>query len=246
MCVICTNVKQNLRATMSSQHKRPLCWVRRQNGEKLPPPRVPAPGSVKEGRLSQILSKINDPVICIVDTWRPIDGYENYLRFLKLNDYDDETIEKIRTRHIKYYEENPEKEPEPLPDYSIPFKPSTDSETAMCMTTRDDNTISIKIIENPFRNFYDKSNTLEDYIEMYTRAGCSEALIERIRRKFEEKERIQEEASCHFECVMARYSGKSSTKPKKISLRSRFARSMKKAVIKAEDLEDDMGSGDDE
>lgn len=244
MCMIRTHVKRKLRVTMSSQHKRPLCWVRRQNGEKLPPPRVPSSGSVKDGRLSQILSKLNDPVIKPQDTWKPVDDYENYLRVLKLNGHDEETIEKIRARHIKYYEENPPQEPEPLPDYSIPFKPSIDDETAMCMTMRDDNTISIRIIENPFRNFYDKSNTSDDYIEMYTRAGCSDALIERIRRKFEEKERVQEEASRHFERVMARYSGKSSTKPKKTSLRSRFARSMKSVAIKVEDLEDDMGADD--
>jgi len=230
---------------MSSQHKRPLCWVRRQNGEKLPPPHVPPSGSVKDGRLSQILSKLNDPVIKPRDTWKPVDDYENYLRDLKLNGHDEEIIEKIRARHIKYYEENPQKEPEPLPDYSIPFKASTDSETAMCMTTRDDNTIYIRIIENPFRNFYDKSNTSDDYIDMYTRAGCSDALIKRIRRKFEEKERVQEEASKHYDRVMARYSGKSTTKTKKTSLRSRFARSMKSVAIKAEDLEDDMGERDD-
>lgn len=230
---------------MSSQHKRPICWVRRQNGEKLPPPRVPPPGGVKDGRLSQILSKLNDPVIKPRDTWKPVDDYENYLRVLKLNGHDEETIEKIRARHIKYYEKNPPKEPEPLPDYSIPFKASTDGETAMCMTTRDDNTISIRIIENPFRNFYDKSNTPEDYIEMYTKAGCSDAMIERIRRKFEEKERVQGEASKHYDRVMARYSGKSTTKTKKTSLRNRFARSMKSVAIKAEDLEDDMGERDD-
>ena len=244
MCVIYTQVKPELGVTMSSHHKRPICWVRRQNGEKLPPPRVPPPGGVKDGRLSSILSAITNKTVKTYDTWRPVDDYENYLRVLKLNGHDDETIEKIRARHIKYHEENPPKEPEPLPDYSIPFKASTDGETAMCMTTRGDNTISIRIIENPFRNFYDKSNTPEDYIEMYTKAGCSDAMIERIRRKFEEKERVQVEASKHYDRVMARYSGKSTTKTKKTSLRSRFARSMKFVAIKAEDLEDDMGAAD--
>lgn len=238
-------VNDDIRSTMSSQHKRPLCWVRRQNGEKLPPPRVP-PGGVKNGRLSQILSKINDPVIRIVDTWRPIDGYENYLRVLKLNDYDDETIEKIRTRHIKYYENNPPKEIKPLPDYSIPFLVSVDSEVAACMKAVDRDTVSTTIIENTFKNFYNKSNTVDDYVDMYTKAGCSDALIERVRRKFEERDHIHEEACKHYDRVMSRYSGKSTTKVKKSSLRSRFARSMKKTVIKAEDLEDDMGEGADE
>lgn len=222
---------------MSTQHKRPLCWVRRQNGEKLPAPRTPPPGSVKNGRLSKLLESAKDQTVRVEDTWRPVADYENYLRVLKMGGFSDDQIEKIRERHVRYYEENPPKDPEPLPDYSIPFEVSVDDETV---------TTSSGVIENPFKNFYDEKNTVEDYVNMYTKAGCSDALIERVRRRFEEKERICEEASRHFDRVMSRYSGKSSTKAKKTSLRSRFARTMKSAAIKAEDLEDDMGAGEDE
>jgi hypothetical protein len=222
---------------MSSQHKRPLCWVRRQNGEKLPAPRTPPPGSVKEKRLSGLLERVKDQDVRVQDTWRPIVDYEDYLRFLKINGSSDEHIEKIRNRHIKYYEKNPPNEPKQLPDYSIPFKVSVDDETV---------TTSSGVIQNPFKNFYDENNTVEDYVNMYTKAGCSDALIEMVRRRFEEKERGHEEASRHFDRVMSRYSGKSSTKAKKTSLRIRFARTMKSTAIKAEDLEDDMDAGDDE
>lgn len=224
--------------TMSTQHKRPLCWVRRQNGEKLATPRTPPPGSVKSGRLSKLLERAKDQSARVQDTWRPVADYENYLRFLKISGFDEDHIEKIKEKHIKYYKKNRPKKPEPLPNYSIPFNVSVDDETV---------TTSSGVIENPFKNFYDQNNTVEDYVNMYTKAGCSYALIERVRRRFEEKERVCEEASEHFNRVMSRYSGKSSTKAKKTSLRTRFARMMKKSTaIKAEDLEDDMGAGNNE
>lgn len=226
---------------MSSQYKRPLCWVRRQDDEKHPRPSRILSSTSDDCRLSQILNKLKAHTIRYENEWRPVHDYENYLRFLKLEGFDDEHIEKIRKRHIQYYEENSINEPEPLPDYSIPFKPSIDDEIAMSMSMREDGTMSIHIIENPFKNFYDRSNTVDDYVEMYTRAGCSDALIERIRRNFEEKDHVQEEASRHFERVMSRYSGKGTTKVKKTSLRSRFAKTLKTTTIKAEDLEDDMG-----
>lgn len=239
--MIHSRVSNQLGSAMSTQHKRPLCWVRRQSDEKIPRPSRILSSTPDDCRLSQILNKLKSRTIRYENEWRPVSDYENYLRILQMNGVDDEHIEKIRKQHIQYYEKNPIKEPEPLPDYSIPFKPSTDGEIAMSMTTSDDGMVSIRIIENPFKNFYDRSNTMEDYIEMYTKAGCSRALIERIRRNFEEKDHAQEEASRHFERVMSRYSGKSTTKVKKTSLRSRFAKSLKNTIIKAEDLEDDMG-----
>jgi len=236
-------VNRHIRSTMSSQHKRPLCWIRRQNGEKPQPPRVPLAGVVKGGRLSKILESASSTTIVKPrNTWRPIQNYESHLRLLKAHGLDDENIDKIRERHIKYYEQNPPVEPKPLPDYSIPFTGCVGDETVVKTITNEDGTVSRTTIPNPFIKFYDSSNTLDDYIDMYTRAGCSDDLINTVRQKFGQRARVVEEASEHFERVMSRYSGKSTTKKKTASLRSRFSKQLKPVVIKVEDLEDDMGA----
>ena len=243
MCMIHAIVNRHIRSTMSSQHKRPLCWIRRQNGEKPQPPRVPLVGVVKGGRLSKILeSASSTTTIQPRDTWSPILNYESHLSLLKAQGVDDENIDKIRARHIKYYEKNPLVEHKPLPDYSIPFTGCVDDETVVKTTTNEDGTVSKTTIENPFINFYNSSNTLDDYVDMYTKAGCSDDLINTVRQKFGQRARVVEEASVHFDRVMSRYSGKSTTKKKKATLRSRFSKQLKTVAIKVDDLKDDMGA----
>ena len=98
--------------------------------------------------------------------------------------------------------------------------------------------VSIKIIENPFKTFYDINNTLDDYVNMYTAAGCSEEFIERLKNFFEKREKHHINAATHFDSVMSRYSGKVSTKTKKSSIRKRFAK-----TLKTKTLEDCMENG---
>lgn len=226
----------HVRATMSTQHKRPLCYTRRRSRENHTEI-TPVPDTVKGGVLTGLLNSIKNPLKKSVrDEWVPILNYEYHLQLLKKDGCTDEHLDKIRARHVKYYNEHPPMKAKPRADYSIPFKPTIENDVAMSLRVGGNDTVSIKILENPFKNFYNESNTVDDYLEMYTKAGCSDDFISLLKHKFNDRADRHARSSAHMDRVMSRYSGKSSTKVKKITLRSRFAKQMKTTAIKAEEV----------
>ena len=90
------------------------------------------------------------------------------------------------------------------------------------------------------KNFYKEGNTVDDYVEMYTKAGCSQELIDRVKMRFAKVEKEQAGSKDFMDRVMSKYQGKSTSKPKKASLRSRFSKKYKLNVIKAEEVDDGM------
>ena len=227
---------------MSPIHKRPLCWVRRHSGEpfkaRLPPN---PPSKVKDGLLSGILERVStisrDES---TDTWRPIHDYEDHIRFLKLRGVPEEELDSIRKKHEEYYEKNPRPEPFTRPDLDVPVR-NLASEVIVRMTPRADGNVDTRVMENPFKTFYNKNNTMDDYIRMYNMAGCSRDLIDHVRARFERVEQERAGSSEFMDRVMSKYQGKSSNKVKKSHIRSRFGKKYMVVPIKVDDPEEDSG-----
>jgi len=225
---------------MVSIPKRPLCYARRHSGEQFKPklPSSPPP-EVKDGFLAGIISRISSPSSGSPEEWTPIHNYEQHLKYMKRSGFPQKEIDDLREKHENYYKNNPPRKVEPLPDYSVPVN-SISSDVVVNMAGDGKGGVCVKVVENPFKDFYKEGNTVDDYIQMYVTSGCSNELIERVKMRFAKVEKERAGSIEFMDRVMSKYQGKSSSKTKKASLRSRISRKYKINTIKVEDLDDTM------
>ena len=201
--------------------KRPLCYPRKPFTGGTPAPKNPVPPG--EGRLSNLLTRIGGEAKMIDNSWRPIADLDNHVRICRLRarTLEDHTkIQKLINRHEEYYAENPR-----------PEKPVVVEEPVLSSVVDDD---------HPLAKITSRDISDEETITIYQAAGYSEDFLNNLRKKYENKRKIASEKDAYLDKVLANYPGKSTTKPKKTKLRSRFATMMRnKNVIKLSDLEDD-------
>jgi hypothetical protein len=228
-------------------HKRPLCYGRPRRSS-IPPPVIKSyEGS---GRINEILSRVNRVPKNTRDEWRPVYDFDGYIHSLRINNHPKDRIDAIIARHEEYYRDNPPSNDTPPQKVSIRFPYDTIEHVKVETIVNSDGHVSVNM-SCPFENFYSEKDP-KKIIAMYEKSGFSEEQLCVLRNKFTLAENKWVIASKHLEEVMSRYSGKSSTRAKRKTLRSRFT-TKKSAVIKAMEQEystvpdpeeDDNGSGD--
>lgn len=227
-------------------HKRPLCYGRPPRRSSIPPP----PVNEGSGRINEILSRVNRIPKNIRDEWRPVYDFDGYIHTLRINNHPKDIIDAIIARHEEYYRDNPPSNDTPPQKVSIRFPYDTIEHVKVETIVNSDGHVSVNM-SCPFENFYSEKDP-KKIIAMYEKSGFSEEQLCVLRNKFTLAENKWVIASKHLEEVMSRYSGKSSTRAKRKTLRSRFT-TKKSAVIKAMEQEystapdpeeDDKGSGD--
>lgn len=209
--------------------KRPLCYAARMAGTLSTTP-APKPPPMENGHLSSVLNRIQkDPREFVDKDWRPIadlDGYVEYARKRAKTLDEHVGIMKLINRHNKYHEENPPKIEEKSTRFIIPVRDTVDG-VASRMNGDD-----------PFTTFMNKDNTVDDYVEIYKKAGCSEDFLKRIRDAFAGREDDIRMRGEFLDRVLSKYSGKTNTKKKHVHVRDKMTSVMKiKGGIKEEDLE---------
>jgi len=199
--------------------KRPLCYPRKPFTGGTPAPKNPVPPG--EGHLSKLLAQISNEAKMVDDAWRPIADLDNHVRVCRLRARtleDHIKIQKLINRHEEYYANNP--------------RP----------------TVPVRIQEPKLSNIIDGDHPLfkvasrdiseEETINLYAAAGYSEEFLNNLRIKFDNKRKVASQRDEYLDKVLATYPGKSTSKPKKVKLRAKFASLMRnKNKIKIEDLD---------
>lgn len=211
--------------------KRPICYAARvaQRAMNTPSKPPPTPIPEKNGRLDALLGKIKpEPNEFVDPDWRPIADLDNYVSYrrARATTIDEHVkIVKLINKHTKYYEENPVKEEVPSTRFIIPVRDSVSD-------------VSGRMTPDPFATFMNKENTVDDYVEIYTKAGCSEDFIKRIRDAMANRGEDGRMRTEFLDKVLSKYSGKTTVKKKHVHIRNKFASLTKsKADIKEEDIE---------
>ena len=211
-------------------HKRPICWVKR--NERRPSPVFNigeiSPPSMGPGVLTKLVNALDKPWTIDQGDFRPIMDYKKYLTMLEAQGaHPKEIIEKIRREHEQYYATHCH-DPQIITNLAprLPGLEHVESEINGCQAF-----IEFNKVKDP-----------QDTIPMYIRAGVSQESI-----KFMEKRIL------HWKCgiaernrgldeILSKYSGKPQARKKKKSLRSRFTRKVT-SIVKEEDLENDSDEG---
>lgn len=201
--------------------KRPLCYPRKPFTGGTPAPRNPVPPG--EGHLSKLMAKISNEAKMADNSWRPIADLDNHVRVCRLRatTLDDHIkIQKLINRHEEYYANNPR-----------PAVPTKIHEPKLS---------NIIDVDHPLSKAASKDISEEETINLYAAAGYSEEFLNNLRTKFENKRKVASQRDDYLDKVLANYPGKSSSKPKKVKLRAKFASLMRnKNQIKVEDLGDE-------
>ena len=206
-------------STPMSLVKRPLCYPRKPFTGGTPAPKHPIPG----GHLANLLARTCTKVDFVDDSWRPIADLDTHVRACRLRARtleDHINLQKLINKHEEYYAKNPQTEKPPIID-----------EPVLSNIVDDD---------NPLAKVTSRDISDEEIIHIYRAAGYSNDFLNKLQKKFENKRKVATDKDAHLDKVLANYSGKSTTKPKKTKLRARFATMMRnKNIISLEELEDD-------
>ena len=207
-------------------HKRPICWVRRNDRRPSPVFNIGqiSPPNMGPGVLTKLVQALDKPWVIDRGEFKPIMNYKKYIAMLEAQgDHPPELLEKMRKEHENYYATHC-KVPAAITNLAprLPGLENTESEINGCQAF-----IEFNKVKDP-----------QDTIPMYIRAGVPQESI-----KFMEKRII------HWKCgiaernrsldeILSKYSGKPQARKKKKSLRSRFTRKIT-SIIKEEDPEND-------
>ena len=207
-------------------HKRPICWVRRNDRRPSPVFNIGqiSPPNMGPGVLTKLVQALDKPWSIDRGEFKPIMNYKKYIAMLEAQgEHPPELLEKMRREHENYYATHCQ-----VPAAITNLAPrlhgleNTESEINGCQAF-----IEFNKVKDP-----------QDTIPMYIRAGVPQESI-----KFMEKRIL------HWKCgiaernrsldeILSKYSGKPQARKKKKSIRSRFTRKIT-SFIKEEDLEID-------
>ena len=208
--------------------KRPSIWTNRHNLRRVTPPPIYS-SSPPDGRLSRILSAVvTEPTAITKSEFIPVLDYKTHIRLLEQSHHPQAMIDKFRDEHEKYYASLC-----PTRKKSDPGAFHVDLEytdQVMVKTTIEGETVTTELI-TPFENF----NTVSprETLEMYRMYGvCEEGIrkLEKRIRNFEASIPAREE---HLNKVFSRFTGKSQSKKKLVSLRTRMCKRTK-VILKSE------------
>lgn len=224
---------------------RPLCYGR-PRAPRATPPVVTRPCS-ENSLLNGILKRVSDPSVKMVaDTWRPIHNYKEHLEFMKITGSSDEEIDECRRRHEEYYARNPPKKREETA-HRLSVKPDSPEWQRLKLVFGDDGKCKL-VVDTPFKDIL-KTNDKEDIMKMYENAGCTEEDLEFLESKFLEYERKMPDRNDYIDGILSKYSGKSSSRAKRKTIRQRFTKktiSILKDIDQVEDQEDTEDTQEDQ
>lgn len=200
-------------------HKRPLCYSRKPfTGGTPKPTGSPAPRAV-----GSLLDRVDATVKMVYDDWRPINNLAGYveIRRKRATTLDEHIlIQKIINKHTEYFKAHPK--PEEKPNHEEP------------------QLSNVVNAEHPLAALTQRHLSPSETTETYKKAGYSDTFLENLQKKFGAREKLIATNNDYIDKVLVNYPGKSTTKKKKVPIRSRFAVMMKnKNKIMQEDLEDD-------
>lgn len=206
-------------------HKRPICWVRR--NERRPSPVFNigeiSPPNMGPGVLTKLINALDKPWTIDQGQFRPIMDYKKYISMLETQgEHPPEIIEEIRRKHEEYYSTHCESETRVTTlAPSLPDLKHTESAINGCQ---------------PFIDF-NKVRDPQDTIPMYVAAGVSPESIKYLEKRILNWKCGIPERNRTLDEILSRYSGKPQARKKKKSLRSRFTRKVT-SIVKDDELEE--------
>ncbi len=208
--------------------KRPLCYPRKPFTGGTPAPTIPVPPKTRKS-VSSIMDRTETASDIIYNGWRPIDKLDEYVKFRRkrattLDEH--AAIQKIINKHEEYYRKHPSQD-----------KPPKVLQPALSNVLDEG---------HPLMGILSRDITDSEIIDIYKKAGYTTCFIDDITKKLDGQEAARLCANEHLDKVLDRYPGKSTTKKKKVSLRTKYAALIKtrnKNHVKADEIEHDE-SGD--
>ena len=209
-------------------HKRPICWIKR--NERRPSPIFDvgqiSPPSIGPGVITNMIRALDKPWVITQGEFRPVMDYRKYLTMLESQgDYPKEIIDKIRTEHEHYYATHCHLPPV-ITNLAprLPGLENTESSINGCQAF-----IEFNKVKDP-----------KDTIPMYIRAGVPQENIQFLEKRILHWKCGIADRNRSLDEILSKYSGKPQARKKKKSLRSRFTRKTA-GIIKEEDIDYDKG-----
>jgi len=207
--------------------KRPSMWTNRNNLRRFTPPPI-YNTSPTDGRLVRILASVART--CEIDKaeFVPVTQWKQHIRVLELSDHPQCLIDKFREDHERYYATQTNRR-----KYSDPgvFHVDLDyTDEVVVKTTMDGDCTLIETI-TPFKNF--NSVSPRDTLDMYRQYGVSPEAIRKLEKRIVLFEKSIPEREAHLARVFSKFTGKSQSKKKVQSLRSRMCKRTK-VILKSE------------
>ena len=212
---------------MSTTHKRPICWMKRNQRRISPVFNLGqiSPPNMGPGVLTGLINSLDKPWVIDRDEFRPIMNHNKYIAMLEAQGkHPPELLEKMRLDHENYYATHcafgeMRVHPGPkLPKSLI----NTESEINGCQAF-----IEFNKVKDP-----------QDTIPMYVNAGVKEECIKYLEKRILNWKCGISERNRSVDEILSKYSGKPQARKKKKSLRSRF-KNTTKSLIKEGELDDD-------
>jgi len=203
--------------------KRPLCYPRKPFTGSTIQPQIPV-NKKGDGKLAKLIDNVNGtPYAISYGNWRPIAELDTYIKLRRRHatTLDEHVlIQKLINKHDKYYKRS-----------STIQQKSRVKEPELSNIIHDN---------HPLVGVNNRDASHEQIINLYEKAGYSKNFINNLSNKFSAYPREVELKNIHLDNVLQKYSGKTTTKKRKLPIRSRFASLMvNKNAIKESDIEDD-------
>ena len=214
--------------------KRPSIWTNRHNLRRVTPPPIYS-SSPPDGRLSRILSAVvAEPTAITKSEFIPVLDYKTHIRLLEQSGHPQPLIDKFRDEHEKYYASLcPTRKKSDPGAFHVDLE-YTDQVTVK--TTIEGETVTIELI-TPFENFNKVSP--RETLEMYRMYGVSQEGIQKLEKRIRNFEASIPGREEHLKKVFSRFTGKSQSKKKVASLRSRMCNKRPKVLLKSDISEEE-------
>jgi len=214
--------------------KRPSLWTNRHNLRRSSPPPIYST-SPTDGRLTRILDAVAaEPREINKGKFVPVMNYKEHIRLMEQSSHPQCLIDKFRTKHEKYYASLC-----PTRKKSDPGAFHVDLEytdQVMVKTTIEGDVVTTELI-TPFENFNKVSP--RETLDMYRLYGVSDEAIRKLEKRIRKFEDSIPGRAEHLNSVFSRFTGKSQSKKKVASLRSRMCNKRTKIILKSEITEEE-------
>ena len=213
--------------------KRPSVWTNRHNLRRVTPPPIYST-SPPDKRLTRILDAVvAEPRSINKSEFIPVLDYKTHIRLLKQSSHPQCLIDKFRVEHEEYYAS------------LLPTRKKSDpgafhvdleyTDQVMVKTTIEGDVVTTELI-TPFKNFNKVSP--RETLEMYRLYGVCEEGIRKLEKRIRQFEESIPGRDAQLDSVFSRFTGKSQSKKKVASLRSRMCSKRHKVLLKS-DIEEE-------
>ena len=208
--------------------KRPSVWTNRHNLRRVTPPPIYST-SPPDKRLTRILDAVvAEPRSINKSEFIPVLDYKTHIRLLKQSSHPQCLIDKFRVEHEEYYAS------------LLPTRKKSDpgafhvdleyTDQVMVKTTIEGDVVTTELI-TPFENFNKVSP--RETLDMYRLYGVCEEGIRKLEKRIRQFEESIPGREDHLKTVFSKFTGKSQSKKKVSSLRSRMCKRAK-VILKSE------------